>query len=324
MSSGVGYRTRLKVRIGKRLTTDGTSVEGEFNGNIFIVKSAKQDQPLNEASWIVIAVRGFSSEISAREYGEHLRRAVHLAGLCTRVGVDGRAVGDDRVTSAASDEWLRSLGALQLTEKTVPDTHGLTVLPDDDNIRVFTTEARGHVTHVPREFIRAIEEAATAGVSHDVQQAIRVLNLAHITDSPIAKVVLAISSIEAMAVKNKAWTNSQREMIDQATVWVHSKFGDGDAANEVTDAIRRVHQHSLRQQAKRLLAKHDLLIWWADWENVYGRRSRLFHGGASGDDEDVATLAGDAIRACGRIVLSIAKRQGALLPTAAQVHFGVR
>ena len=119
-----------------------------------------------------------------------------------------------------------------------------------------------------------LEEAATEGVSQFVQ-ATSVLNLAQINESPIAKVVLAISSIEALAVQGEGWTASQREMIDQATNWVHSEFGDSDAVHEVTDAIQRMHQHSLRQQAKRLLSKHDLLTWWSDWEDVYGRRSRL-------------------------------------------------
>ena len=292
------YRVRLKVRIGKGLTTGETSLSAKFNGREVTVKSAKQDQPLEEASWLVIGARGFATESEASEYGEDLRRATHLAGLCTLVGVDGRAMGDDRTASnftAAGEEWLRSLGLLQLGQRTVPDIHGLTVLPDDKNVRVVGGGATGRVTHDPAEFVRAIEEAETEGVSQDVVQATSVLNLAQINESPIAKVVLAISSIEALAVQGEGWTASQREMIDQATNWVHSEFGDSDAVHEVTDAIQRMHQHSLRQQAKRLLRKHDLLTWWSDWEDVYGRRSGLFHGGASHEEGDVVELAHDAM-----------------------------
>ena len=236
-------------------------------------------------------------------------------------------MGDERTIgniTAAGEEWLRSLGLLQLGQKVVPNIHGLTVLPDDENIRVAGGEATGRVTHDPAKFVRAIEEAATEGVSQDVVQAISVLNLAQINESPIAKVVLAISSIEALAVQGEGWTASQREMIKRATDWVHGEFGDSSAAHEVTDAIQRIRQYSLRQQAKRLLTEHDLMAWWEDWEKVYGRRSSLFHGGANREEGAVVELANDAMTVCGRIVLSIAKRQGAVLPTAAQVHFGVR
>ena len=327
MSNSVGYRVRLKVRIGKGLTTDETSLSAKVSGREVTVKSVKQDQPLKEASWLVIGARDFATESEASEYGEDLRRATHLAGLCTLVGVDGRAMGDDRTNStitAAGEEWLRSLGLLQPGQRVVPDIHGLTVLPDDENIRIAGGGATGHVTHDPAEFVRAIEQAATEGVSQDVVQAISVLNLAQINESPIAKVVLAISSIEALAVQGEGWTVSQRKMIDQATDWVHNEFGDSDAVHEVIDAIHRVPQYSLRQQIKWLLTEHDLMTWWADWEEVYKRRSKLFHGGASHEEGNVAELARDAIKVCGRIVLSIAKRQGAVLPTAAQVHFGVR
>ena len=329
MSNSVGYCVRLKVRIGKGLTTDETSLSAKFSGREVTVKSAKQDQPLKEASWLVIGARGFATKSEANEYGEDLRRATHLAGLCTLVGMDGRAMDDDRTNShitAAGEEWLRSLGRLQPDQSLVPDIHGLTVLPDDENVLVAGGGATVRVAHGhdPTEFVRAIEEAAAKGVSQGVVQAISVLNLAQINDSPTAKVVLAISSIEALAVQGEGWTASQRKTIDQAINWVHSEFGDSDAVHEVTDAIQRMHQHSLRQQAKRLLRKHNLLTWWSDWEDVYGRRSGLFHGGASREEGNVVELARDAVKVCGRIVLSIAKRQGAVLPTAAQVHFGVR
>lgn len=321
------YRSRLKVRIGKALTTEETSLTAAFHQRDVIVQSAKPEQPLNEASWLVMSVRGFTTPTEAREYGERLRSAAHLAGLCTRVGADGRATGDDRTTthiSAAGEDWLRSRGALQPGERTVPDVHGLMVFPDDDNIRVFSAEGRGQATHDPREFIRAIEESMTEGVTLDVEQAIRVLNLAHINASSLAKVVLAISSIEALAVNSEGWTACQRQMIDRAAAWVQAEFGESHASRQVMDSMQRMHQPSLRQQSRRLLEKYELQALWLDWEDVYGRRSRLFHGGALRDNEAVLELAQAAITVCAKIVLSIAKRQGATLPIAAQTHYGVR
>ena len=48
----------------------------------------------------------------------------------------------------------------------------------------------------------------------------------------------------------------------------------------------------------------------------------FFHGDALRDNEAVLDLAQAAITVCAKIVLSIAKRQGATLPTAAQTHYG--
>lgn len=326
MSADFGYRTRLKVRIGKSLSTSATSLKAQFSDRDVTVKSNKPDQPLREASWLVIAAHGFDTECKARKFGEKLRRAAHMAGLCTLVGVDGRALGDDRTTthfSAAGQEWLRSRGALQANEQLIDDIHGLTVLPDDENIRVVDATAAGRVLHDARDFIIAIEEAVTEAVSQDVEHAIHVLNLAYINQSPLAKVVLAVSSIEALAQTNDTWTPHQRQIIDRAIEYVEAEFADGDGAHEVAVAIRRMHQYSLRQQAKQLMAKHDLMALWRDWEDVYGRRSSLFHGGANREHGDVVEFAGHALKVCGTIVLSIAQRQGAVLPTSARVHFGV-
>ena len=150
----------------------------------------------------------------------------------------------------------------------------------------------------------------------------RTLNLAYINHEPLAKVVLAVSSIEALAAGDAGWTPSQLDMIKWAADRVEAQFGN--AAEAVADAIRRVRYLSLRQQAKRLLDRHGLLELWPDWEDVYGRRSGLFHGGAGDDDPDSHDLANDAIRVCGAIVLSIAQRQGAILPNAASQHFPIQ
>ena len=93
--------------------------------------------------------------------------------------------------------------------------------------------------------------------SSKTQQAIRVLNLAHIGDSPIAKVVLAMSSIEALVADSQGWTSTQLAMVRQAAGWVRGEFGESVHASEAADAIKRLHHRSLRQQAKRLLEKHE-------------------------------------------------------------------
>ena len=178
---------------------------------------------------------------------------------------------------------------------------------DLEDTKAFITAARDNVNHkYQRPYTTARSFVMVGGFNPE-------------QDSPLAR---DLSGNSRFVVAGDGWTAHQRDMIDRAAVWVYDQFGDTAPSREVAGAMRRMHQQSLRQQAKRLLARHDLLTWWTRWEDVYGRRSGLFHGGASREDGDVAELAEDAMKVCGGIVLCIAKRQGALLPNAAKVHFG--
>ena len=102
------------------------------------MRAADEDQPLNEAKWLVFSAGGFATADEAHDYGERLRRAVRLAGISTIVGVDARTAGDDRTTShlsPAGENWMRSLGLPRPEHRTASDVHGLSVRSDDDNLR---------------------------------------------------------------------------------------------------------------------------------------------------------------------------------------------
>ena len=81
-----------------------------------------------------------------------------------------------------------------------------------------------------------------------------------------------------------------------------------------------------------MLAENDLSLLWEEWDALYSKRSRLFHG-AGGDageqrgdhleQSELHTVAQGAMTLCGRIVLSLAKRNGIAIPSGAAVHFGV-
>ena len=148
--------------------------------------------------------------------------------------------------------------------------HGLTVLEDAPNVRVFTSSIGAQASHDPARFVRAIKEASAGPVSDEVTRAIEVPNLAYIHDSPIAKVVLAISSIEALAADHEGWSQQQLDTIDQIRSWLCTHRTEG--VDEVVAAIEKLRPRSLRQQAKRLLDEHGLTSLWPAWDGVYGRR----------------------------------------------------
>ena len=287
---------------------------------------------------MVMGCRGFEAESHAREFGEKLRRAAHVAGLCARVGVDAGDPGKDPTVSWFNPEILRGIEGFDPNTRIGPDVHGIVVLPDDGkNQFVRLGRARGQVQMNATDFVRALEEALPESdtVRRDcpsIRRAIRVLNLAEMNEDPIAKVVLAISVIEGLATE-PPWTDWQKKLIKSAAGRLPQTFGNGDETKQVIDAILQVRSGSIRQRIKKTLAANGLSDMWSDWDKLYSKRSRLFHGRTKagieyrGDylkESELNGLGQESIILCTRIVLSMAKREGISVPDGAKVHFGVK
>ena len=101
---------------------------------------------------------------------------------------------------------------------------------------------------------------------------------------------------------------------------------------QVTNAILQVQRESIRQRIKNTLAANELSDMWSDWDTLYSRRRRLFHGRTKAGSEyrgdylkesELHGLGQEVIILCTRIVLSMAKREGISVSDGAKVHFGV-
>ena len=331
------YRLWLKVRVGKFLDTPENALTASIAGRTITVESERRQQPLSEASWLVIGCRDFETEDQAREFGEELRRAAHLAGLCTRMGVDAGDPGEDRTVSWVNPEMLGIGRGKYRDLRLGSDVHGVVVLPDDGNT-VFFRASQPTVTVLSSadHFVGALEEAslesdAGRSGSPSIRRAIRILNLAEMNEDPIAKVVLAVSTVEGLA-NDPPWTEGQSELIERAAVWLEQDHSDGEEAEQVINAIRQVRRESIRQRVKRLLEANNLSSVWDDWNKLYKRRSSLFHGRSKAGGErqgshlektELHRLGQEATKLCARIVLSVAKREGIAVPDRARAHFGV-
>ena len=337
MEKKLPYRLWLKFRVGKPLATEEVALTASLAGREVTIKADKQSQSLSEASWLLIECRGFETEEDARSFGEDLRRAVHLAGLCARVGVDAGDLGEDRTVSWFNPEFLRRSGVLDPDGRIGPDIHGILVLPDDGKT-LFVRGGRAKVTVRSNadDFVQALEDAlsepeALVADVPAIRRAVRVLNLAEMNTDPIAKIVLSISTIEGLAA-DPGWTKLQKQMITDAADWLERAHGGERAIEQVIEAIRGIRQSSIRQRIRNMLAANGLSFLWEDWDALYSKRSRLFHGGGGSDGEqrgyhlmepELHAVAQEAMGLCGRIVLSLAKRNGVPIPSRASVHFGI-
>lgn len=306
-------------------------------GRTVTIASEDRQQPLSKATWLVLGCRGFETETQARQFGEALRRAAHLAGLSARVGVDAGDPGEDRTLSWFNPEViLPDLRREHPEMRLGPDLHGIAILPDDENTLFVTGRAELANLSNAEYFVQALEDAlpdadAPPSGSPAIRRAIRSLNLAEMSGDSIAKTVLAISTVEGLAT-DPPWSDDQAKLIEDTAKWLEDAHGDEEGAEQVIEAIRRVRMESIRQRIKKLLETNGLSSHWRDWDDLYRKRSKLLHGQsgarseARGDHLDQAELhrfGHEAITLCARIVLSIAKRDGVPVPDRAKVHFQV-
>src|SRR6185437_10379727 len=87
------FRARLRVHLGKALTTDELSLVVRVAGREVEIKSQAKDESLRQTKWIILTAGGFDTEDEARTFGEQLRAIAGIVGVCERIGID---VGDDR------------------------------------------------------------------------------------------------------------------------------------------------------------------------------------------------------------------------------------
>ena len=320
MTDPSGFRCRLRVRLGKPLTSKELSLPIRLAGRDATVKAQGKDQPLSETPWIVISARGFQTEVDARIFGEQLRSVVEVAALCNRLGTD---VGKDQPTTWVSEEFARAEGMLRPDERMMPNVHGLMILPDDDNSRFPLMNASGSVTADPAQFLDALTELGrqTPLRSSAAAMGVRILNLALITSQPIAQIVLAFSAVEALG-QEETWTDAQCALIKQLADEVEEGFSSDLERLEVANALRRsLHRIGLRQGVMRVLSRLDLDHLRKEWDRLYGLRSGVFHGTSTPTEPEINELAVDVVTLCGRIVLALVELDGITLPPIAKVHF---
>lgn len=334
----VKYRLWLKILTAKPLHSEETALTATVAGRPVTIESEGGELPLSRASWLVIGCRGFETEDLARQFGEALRRAIHLAGLCARVGVDAGDPDEDRSRSWVNPEAVTPEFRHKYPEiRFGPDVHGIVILPDDDNTVFMRLPAPVPVVRSNAEhFVEALEQALPkgdkrSGESPSIRRAVRILNLAEMSQDPIAKTVLAISTVEGLAV-DPPWTDEQAKLIEKAAKQIEDTCGNAEDARQVIEAIRQIRRESIRQRIRKLLELNGLSSLWPAWDSLYARRSKLLHDRSAAGDEsrgdhleqaELHRLGHEAATLSARIVLSIAKRDGIPVPDRAKTHFGV-
>lgn len=324
MSDASGFRIRLRVHIAKGLTTEDTTLIFMMDGKEVTLSSQEKDEALKTARWVVFRAHGFPSQEQALNFGSRLRKAVQLAALSARLGVD---VGEDKPTSFVSEAFARSRGLIRADERLVPNVHGLSILPDDDKSRIPLFNFRAVVTADPNQILSALRELDKGPDINfgGAESAVRLLNSALMSTQPLAQMVLAFSAVEELG-QNHDWSDNQRRLIDQLAVAIQaSKEGTEQERSELVNSIQTgLFRLSLRQGVKRLMLRVGQRHLLKEWDRLYGIRSRIFHGTKRVSDEEISQAAFDSVTLCIEIILGFLSKEGTLVPSVALRHFKLR
>ena len=312
------YLVRLQVRTGKPLDTDAERLTATvWDREVSIIS---RTGPLSKADWLVMQARGFPSEADASEFGERLRLLVLIAGLCSHLGIDP---GRDKTRGQFTEAGLRVMG-FEPGLRAPPEIHGISVVPDDGKSVFIYASMSGSAISDPAQLLGAVEELSEAAKCDageypaSLVLALRLLNLAIISDDRRAKIVLAISAIEGL-IQSEKWSTKQRQCIAD-TVTALRRAEDSDLA-EIADRLQGIQRISIRQGVTRLLDENGRPDLRVRWDEIYGQRSKLFHGGAQVGKHELNQISQATGKLCVTIVLSICKNKGIELPEIAEVHF---
>ena len=317
-----GYRARLRVRLRKRLHSEAISRLLEVGGREVTVRPQAANTAFHGDDWLVFHAGGFSSEDEARGFGERLSMVVELTGLSLMSGVD---VGGNRPALWMNEDWARSLGIIEPHERMFPNVHGLSVVPDSDHVRFPVAQINAHVHEVADLFFDTLTEIGQSLPQRlsGCAEGIRILNAALLSTHPLAQVALAISAVEALG-QNEDWSEGQRNLLNALAeqVGAGSELSSKEC-EEIVGALRRgTHKIGLRQGVLRILRELNLSELRKEWDRIYGLRSGLFHGTSPFNEAETNVLAADAIRLCGRIIMTVAQREGIKPPAVFVGRYG--
>lgn len=297
------YRTRFRFRIGKKLSVKDNSYRFQVNGRDALLQAQNDAEAIEDSEWLIINTRGFADDAAAREFGDNLRKSLHLASAVTRLGVDP---GVDLPTSAISEHIKQKL-ASENGVRIRNNIHGLDVFVDDPRVRIFGIHMKGVVRASPNPLLShtAALYHQVANLSREAQDIILLLNFALMRPEPVAQIIFCISAVEMLGQK-EGWSDMQKMILKTlAESALSLEIGSEQERQAVSAAIMRaIHPVSLRQGVLHLLNRLGIGTLRKPWDEIYQERSRLVHGLAPVPGERYDDLASRTVNLCGRILLT--------------------
>jgi hypothetical protein len=296
----VFFTARLRFRVSKLLEITACEQGAEFGPYKAILSPQNKNKPICESEWLLLRVRGLGTEEEAQRVGENLKDVVALSSARTRLGVD---VGNDKPTFGFGQSVVEAIrDEFQVEVREI--VHGLDVYSEALPVLFPHADVNASVLTKPEPFLSGTLRFSNEEwpVTPQLRHAVLLLNAALTNPEPLAQVALAISAVELLG-QNEKWSPSQKQLLKQLAEAARiSAITTPTEGNEVSDGIQRSYRLGLSQGVRRVLDRIGMLELRKEWDDVYRRRSAIFHGQIYADRREVTELAQRAITLCGRII----------------------
>lgn len=294
------WRMRLRFHITSKLNTDAKEIKATFCGRRIVIASRTKGEPLNQAEWIVILARRFKDPETAAKFGLDLQAAISAIAALRCIPID---VGfDNNATTTFGDvvkDAMAKAGAWL-----IDDVHGVDVYPDTQTAIVMAFQATITSSFDPSRITGPLESDGKrlARLDDKGREASLLMNAAFMAPHPVAMITLAVAAVELLAAGER-WNASQKTWIRGLREHLESDEGlSVDDRVELRKAIDGLNHFGALSRTRRLIKDLKLDELLDRWEDLYTKRSRLFHGNKIIPFPQVQAMGGEA-RTLGQAVV---------------------
>lgn len=301
------FRMRLRVRLGTKLNSKERVFRALFLGRRVYVRAHDKSKPLDQADWIVITANRFKTIDQAVDFGLKFQTSLSVACALKGIAVD---VGVENNSPSSVGDIIRTAVA-KVGRFIFDDVHGVDVLPDTPSVLVMAVGGTATTSMAPNFLTDMVSEVgrSVCNLTDRGREAALLMNAAFLAGHPVAMVTLAVAAVEMLATSEK-WNSNQKRWIKDTRdqIGVDESFSF-EERSELRRAVEGILNFGALAKVKRLIAELSLEELWPRWSELYGMRSKLFHGGAYLTHSEVQKLGTEAHGVCKTIVDRFLQRE---------------
>jgi hypothetical protein len=291
---------KLRIHLSSKFNTDAKEIKAKFYGRRIVISSRKKGEPLNQAEWILILARRFKNPEAAASFGFGLQAAISAIAASRGVPID---IGFDNVATASFGDVVKDAVA-KTGAWLIDDVHGVDVYPDTQNVFTMAFGATLTTSFDPSWITGPLEADGRqlARLDDKGREASLLMNAAFMAPHPVAMITLAVAAVELLAADER-WNATQKQWIKGLREHLDDSVGlSAEERGELRQAIDGLNHFGALGRTRRLLKQLDLDVLLDRWDDLYKKRSRLFHGDKVMPFPQVQAMGGEA-RTLGQTVV---------------------
>jgi hypothetical protein len=226
-------------------------------------------------TWVIFQCCGFATAEAAQVAGQRFGDILSTAGVLARLGID---IGFSRSTLQFRDE-VHEAFRRQMGRELRADTHGLTT-HEEGTVITTGLDARGSGTIPPKHLEMSMAEWCKPALSltERLRNCAGLINDSFFVPNIEGQFILRISAVEALC-DDTAVGDEYKGVVESLELHLKTLTMDATTRETVTRRLKDLKRRSLSQsymEKFRTLLSADAA---ADYDRIYGLRSRLVHGG---------------------------------------------